>query len=503
MSLNLIDLLRQQVSAVVLEGESQDLVAKNHALSEFYPVFLSILKAKPELIAALQNNLNPRLTEVFQGHVAIQNQFLQQVSATTAQQAGIEQTLNRCIVPTLATLVEQAGSQDPTAIQHLLQQHSESIQQALPSWAVALIAALGINTASGENLNQLPPTQPEAERVQQTAKRPGWLIALLGVLIFAVLVALLLRACDERKPAVSTSTTEVVGTKPAMFQISMGHQGELVTCRIYSGDLQYIDILQAEVKRIFNHVNGCGAEHHSQYQQSFVNQDALPSVLKLLKGVPDTLVTWQGTQIFVQSANNTRAQAIASEIQRLTPNIQVKVASPQHDVLQTMQQTQQKNAAVYDSVARAEQALAQLDVNQLRPLDIATALNMQIINFDSGSAEIPELNKSVLTQAAVLIQRVPDVHVTIIGHTDAEGDAVMNKTLSQQRAQAVAEYFIHQGVERNKMTVQGYGEEQPIADNATEEGKFNNRRIEFKVENTDTGMVREIDASGVIPTKTP
>lgn len=500
MSLNLIDFLKQHVSAMVLEGDSQNLLVKSQALSAFYPVFLSILHAYPERLETLQNHLKPTLSDVFQGHPVIQQQFLQQVSAT-APQAEIAAVLNQSIAPTLTLLAEQAGNRDAIAIEHLLQQHAAEIQQALPEWATILLSVLGAQAETIETVDGLP-SQAIVTETQQEKARSGWLFAVLGLLIFAFLLAFLLRACDQRRKVESTTATSVVGTQPAMFQISMGHQGELVTCRIYSGDLNYIEILQGQVKQIFNHANGCGADHQSKYHQTFINQDALPSVLKLLKDVPNIMLTWQGTEILIQSSNNARAQAIAREIQQLTPNMQVRVVPPQLDAAETMKQDQQQNAAIYSSVERAEQALAQLDVNQLRPLDIATALNMQIINFDSGSAKIPELNKSVLTQTAVLIQRVPNVHVTIMGHTDAEGDAQQNKVLSQQRARAVAEYFVHQGVEVNKISVLGYGEEQPVADNATDEGRFKNRRIEFKVENTETGKVSEVTEAAVKPIKT-
>ncbi len=500
MSLNLIDLLKQHVLAIVLEGDNQDLVAKNEALSNFFPLLLTILQHKPELIAALQNNLNPTLLEIFDGNVAIKNQFLQQVSRNVSATA-IASVLERSITPTLTVLAEQAGTQDSEGIQFFLQKHSADIQKALPDWALALMAGLGLNIVSPESLGPVSAI-PEPQPVQERKVTPGWLISLLGLLIFALLVGLLLRACDKKTEEAVSSVAPVEGNQPAMFQISTGDQGELVTCRIYSGDLQYIEILQNEVKQIFNHPNGCGVEHQTQYQQRLINQDALPTVLKLLKGVPNTVLTWQGEQIFVQSENSARAQAIAPQIQRLTPNVKVQVMQPQRDAVQTMKQNQLENATVYDSVARAEQALAQLDINQVQPLDIATALNLQIINFSSGSAEIPQLNHSVLSQAAALIQRVPNVHVTILGHTDAEGDAVMNKSLSQKRARAVADYLIAQGVDPSKVTAFGYGEEQPIADNTTEEGKFKNRRIEFKVENTETGKVREVDEAGVNSQKT-
>ena len=122
---------------------------------------------------------------------------------------------------------------------------------------------------------------------------------------------------------------------------------------------------------------------------------------------------------------------------------------------------------------------------------------MQIINFDTGSATIPDANKSILDQGAALIKRVPEVHLTVKGHTDAVGSAESNKALSQKRAQAVVNYLVQQGVDPAQLQAVGYGQEQPIADNVTPEGQFKNRRIEFEVLNTETGIVREVDDKGI------
>lgn len=138
-----------------------------------------------------------------------------------------------------------------------------------------------------------------------------------------------------------------------------------------------------------------------------------------------------------------------------------------------------------------------INPDNIRALDIATALNMQIINFDTASSNIPDANKSILDQAAALIKRASQVHLTVKGHTDAMGDVAANKALSQKRAQAVVDYLVKQGVDPAQLQAVGYGSEQPVADNATAEGQFKNRRIEFEVLNTETGVAREVNEQGV------
>ena len=153
--------------------------------------------------------------------------------------------------------------------------------------------------------------------------------------------------------------------------------------------------------------------------------------------------------------------------------------------------------AVNDSVTQAGQALSSINPNNVTASDIASALNLQIINFATASSDIPESNKVVLDQAAKLMKSAAHVVLTVEGHTDTVGSAEANKTLSLQRAQAVAKYLVGQGVNPEQLKAVGFGQERPVADNATEAGKFKNRRIEFKVVNTETGTVRTVDDQGV------
>jgi outer membrane protein OmpA-like peptidoglycan-associated protein len=152
---------------------------------------------------------------------------------------------------------------------------------------------------------------------------------------------------------------------------------------------------------------------------------------------------------------------------------------------------------VDSSISDAEKALSSLNPEHIRALDVATALNLQIINFEPYSSDIPELNKSILDQAAALLKRAPQVELVIEGHTDNVGSAQENKALSVKRAQAVMDYLVKKGVDPAKLQAVGFGAEQPIAENGTPEGQFKNRRIEFKVMNKDTGKVRQVNEAGI------
>lgn len=111
------------------------------------------------------------------------------------------------------------------------------------------------------------------------------------------------------------------------------------------------------------------------------------------------------------------------------------------------------------------------------------ALNWLIINFESDKSDIPELRKRILTKAASHMKNLPDsVLIEIGGHTDNKGSDAHNQGLSDRRAKAVRDFLVNVGTVRPTiLTTKGYGETQPKATNDTEEGRFDNRRIEYTV----------------------
>jgi outer membrane protein OmpA-like peptidoglycan-associated protein/uncharacterized protein YidB (DUF937 family) len=114
--------------------------------------------------------------------------------------------------------------------------------------------------------------------------------------------------------------------------------------------------------------------------------------------------------------------------------------------------------------------------------DLISALNLNVINFATGSAQIPADSNDYLNRVAMALKSAPAGTVLEIGgHTDNTGEAASNLTLSQQRAEAVRSYLIQQGVSGDMLVAKGYGDTKPIGSNDTEEGKFHNRRIEFSL----------------------
>lgn len=115
------------------------------------------------------------------------------------------------------------------------------------------------------------------------------------------------------------------------------------------------------------------------------------------------------------------------------------------------------------------------------PLPKVLALHGVTFEFDSTRLR-PDA-QTILDNASLILKKYPDMQVEVAGHTDSKGSERYNLKLSDGRAAAVREYFIGKGVGAGQLTSKGYGEAEPIADNATEAGRERNRRVELRILN--------------------
>ena len=103
----------------------------------------------------------------------------------------------------------------------------------------------------------------------------------------------------------------------------------------------------------------------------------------------------------------------------------------------------------------------------------------QTVFFDTKKATIKKVSFKLLDDVAKALTDYPTIKVRIEGHTDSQGKDAFNKRLSQKRAESVRKYLIRKGIDASRMTAEGFGEEVPIADNRTKDGRAQNRRVEF------------------------
>jgi len=101
------------------------------------------------------------------------------------------------------------------------------------------------------------------------------------------------------------------------------------------------------------------------------------------------------------------------------------------------------------------------------------------INFDTNKATIKPESAGIIDQIVALMKSQPDLKLSIEGHTDSQGAPESNKTLSLNRAKAVIKQVSEGGISASRMSAVGWGQEKPVADNRTEEGRAKNRRVEI------------------------
>ena len=103
------------------------------------------------------------------------------------------------------------------------------------------------------------------------------------------------------------------------------------------------------------------------------------------------------------------------------------------------------------------------------------------INFDSGKAKIRSSSFPLLDDAVGVLKQYPTLRLRVSGHTDNKGKKAKNQKLSEDRAAAVKEYLVSKGIESTRVETRGVGPDEPIADNKTNAGRTQNRRIEFEL----------------------
>jgi OOP family OmpA-OmpF porin len=101
----------------------------------------------------------------------------------------------------------------------------------------------------------------------------------------------------------------------------------------------------------------------------------------------------------------------------------------------------------------------------------------QEVHFATNSAVLTDQDKALLDKMIATLKRLNFVDGEVDGYTDSTGTAHYNQGLSERRAQAVADYLTSNGIGVHRLTVKGYGADNPVADNKTAEGRAHNRRV--------------------------
>jgi len=139
---------------------------------------------------------------------------------------------------------------------------------------------------------------------------------------------------------------------------------------------------------------------------------------------------------------------------------------------------------IYDvnviEIGQMEQVIEIDESGMKKQLDTTGKVILHGINFDTGKATIKDDSRALLDEIGKLLNDNKDLKLSIEGHTDNVGDKAANQKLSEARAAAVKDYLVKNAkIDAARLTTKGFGDTKPIADNATDEGKAQNRRVEM------------------------
>lgn len=493
MALNPIDLLRDRVSPQIIEQSDHEASSKSALLDQFYPVLLAYFSHQPQAYDFALNNSNATFLDILpkQTATASFNQLLEEYSRHhNLPVTTVEPLLNRSVHLSAQALQADAGI---VGVNEHLRGYLPVIVGAIPAWATAILSTLGLAALFTPHASAAAAAVPHDNSKQMpvdgTSNDFKKLIPWIMLIIFLLLLLLFWRSCQHKEPLpvtpqptqVNDNSNSMAAAVPASLALTSGEGSSLLACNANAGDSGLSAVMSNAVARVFGSQRACNVQVDQAYNTTLPGQNKIEEILTNVKATPNASIMWTGNQIVVNAPNPDDITRLVERIKGLAPELSV-VAAPPLNIDQS----------VTSSITDAQNALSSLR-DPVRPEDVARALNLQIINFATDSATIPEQNKPVLDQAAALIQQTGDVALVVEGYTDSTGDAAYNKTLSQQRAQSVIDYLVAKGVNANKLSAMGYGQNNPVADNVTELGKFRNRRIEFRVTNTQTGNTQHVD----------
>lgn len=327
--------------------------------------------------------------------------------------------------------------------------------------------------------------------VSETAKQGGGflksLLPIIGLIILAGLAWLLLRSCQDKPAPVAKPTTETSATtkeapasvapadaKPATFSFATNDKGDAIySCQGQAGGEGVFASIRTALSGVFG-ADKCEFNTSKEHADSLPVAEHLPAIFGLMKGVPNASLNVTDKTIRLNSTDPVALQKLIDGVKGVVGGDYVVEAEPQIDPV----------AAVSTSLETAKTALEGLGDTSTAE-DVVKALNLQIINFATASHAIPDENKAILDIAVARLAKLPEAHLKITGHTDSQGNHASNKKLSERRANAVREYLVSKGVPSTQIEVFGASSDEPVASNATEQGRFQNRRIEFTLVEKD------------------
>jgi outer membrane protein OmpA-like peptidoglycan-associated protein len=189
----------------------------------------------------------------------------------------------------------------------------------------------------------------------------------------------------------------------------------------------------------------------------------------------------------VKRENDARMSAATSEADRLKRENDMQRASSQAELDGAAKQRAQLEA---DKVELRSNLLAQFNaILQTRDTARGLVVNMSDVLFDTGKYSLRPLAREKLAKLAGIVSGHPGLRLAVEGYTDSVGGDEYNQQLSENRSNGVRDYLTQQGMAGGSVTAKGFGKTEPVATNATAEGRQQNRRVELVISGEVIGTV--------------
>jgi len=248
-------------------------------------------------------------------------------------------------------------------------------------------------------------------------------------------------------------------------------------------DIYMVTFLGAEKPMVMNNEDNLLASQTAPVKETVIApvMQIKEAQLTILKGVITDAMTKKPLEATIELVDNTKNMVVATFTSNsATGKYLVSLPAGRNYGIAVKKDGYLFHSENFDIPATAAFQEVTKDV-ELKNVAVGSKIILKNIFFDFDKATLRPESTNELERLTKLLQDVPTLKIEIGGHTDSKGADDYNKKLSDNRAKAVVTYLIGKGIAADRLTSAGYGEEQPIATNDTDEGRQMNRRTEFKI----------------------
>ena len=202
----------------------------------------------------------------------------------------------------------------------------------------------------------------------------------------------------------------------------------------------------------------------------FYDEKNQPSPLQLIRNYQNAIKKIGGSVLYERLPKDSDGGETTLKVTTGGKEVWVKV---EPDIFSAPTQSYKLDiveAAAMEQAVEANKLLEEINKNGFVAL---------YINFDTGKWDLKPDGQATVKEIFAMLKSAPALKISIEGHTDNVGAAASNKTLSENRAKSVMNAIVTGGIDAKRLSAVGYGQEKPVADNRSEEGRAKNRRVEL------------------------